>query len=497
MLADVGSERRHSVMPEITRFCNVTVFDGSGAPGFTADVEISGDRITSVGPPSGVEADEIDGSCLALAPGFIDVHTHDDIVVMTDPDHGCKTLQGVTSIVVGNCGMSAAPVSDDPLGFSRYRSLADYLRRVEAARPAVNVGALVGHGTVRAAVMGLKTDRAPDDRERQAMIRHVAVALEDGALGMSSGLAYEPGRFAAHDELVDLAEVIAAAGGVYTTHMRDEGLDLIGSIEESIAVSEATGVPLQISHLKASGRDAWGKTADALAVIDAARERGVDVMADQYPYTRGSTLLEQLVGAGALDGPSAFAHVKPADLLIAAAPSNAHWEGRTIEEIAGDEGVSGRAMADRIVEAEGRNCFVIIDSMSEDDVREVIKHPAVMTGSDGVPGGSRPHPRLHHTYPRVLGHYSRGEGLLELGDAIHRMTGMCADRFGFTDRGAVRPGAFADLVLFDPATIIDTGTYTNPTTVPEGIQGVWVNGERIVADGEVTGARPGRVIRRS
>ena len=490
------ASRGHSVMVGLTRFCNVTVFDGSGAPGFVADVEIDGDRIVNVGTATGVAADEIEGSGLALAPGFVDVHTHDDLAVMTDPDHGCKTLQGVTSVVVGNCGMSAAPVSDDPLGFSRYPRLADYLRQVEVAGPAVNVGALVGHGTVRAAVMGLKSDRVPDDRERAAMIEHVAAALEDGALGMSSGLAYEPGRYAAHDELVDLAEVVAAAGGVYTTHMRDEGRDLVGSIEESIAVSEATGVALQISHLKASGRDAWGTTAAALAVIDTARQRGVDVMADQYPYTRGSTLLEQIVGAGALDGPSAFAHVQPADLLIAAAPGNPHWEGRTIEEIAADEGIGGREMADRIVEAEGRNCFVIIDSMSEDDVREVIRHPAVMTGSDGVPGGSKPHPRLHHTYPRVLGHYSRNEGLLELADAIHRMTGMCADRFGFADRGAIRSGAFADLVLFDPETIIDTGTYTDPTTVPEGIRGVWVNGERVVADGAVTGARPGRVIRR-
>ncbi len=483
-------------MPKITRFCNVTVFDGSGRAGFTADVEIDGDRIVSVGPSTGVEADEFDGTGLALAPGFIDVHTHDDIAVMVDPDHGCKTLQGVTSVVVGNCGMSAAPVSDDPLGFSRYARLADYLREVESARPAVNVGALVGHGTVRAAVMGLKTDRGPNNREREAMIQHVVAALEDGALGMSSGLAYEPGRFAAHDELVDLAEVVAAASGVYTTHMRDEGRDLIASIKESIDVSEATGVALQISHLKASGRDAWGKTAAALAAIDTARERGVDVMADQYPYTRGSTLLEQIVGAGALDGPSAFAHVQPKDLLIAAAPGNPHWEGHTIEEIAAGEGVTGREMADRIVEAEGRSCFVIIDSMSEDDVREVIQHPAVMTGSDGVPGGSRPHPRLHHTYPRVLGHYSRDEGLLELADAVHRMTGMCADRFGFEDRGAIRKGAFADLVLFDPNTIIDTGTYTDPTTVPEGIRGVWVNGERVVANGEVTGNRPGRIIRR-
>lgn len=483
-------------MADITRFRNVTVVDGTGSPGFVADVEIEGDRIVAVGAASDGDAVEIDGTGLALAPGFIDVHTHDDIAVIADPDHGCKTLQGVTSVVVGNCGMSAAPTSDDPLGFSRHPRIADYLERVEEAGPAVNVGTLVGHGTVRAAVMGLRTDREPDDREREAMIGHVAAAMEDGALGMSSGLAYEPGRYAAHDELVDLAEVVAAAGGVYTTHMRNESQDLIESIDESIAVSEATGVPLQISHLKASGRANWGAAVAALERIDEARGSGVDVMADQYPYTRGSTLLEQIVNAGALDGPSSFAHVEPKDLLVAAAPGNPQWEGKDIQEIADLEGTTGREMADRIVDAEGRNCFVIIDSMDEADVRSVIVHPAVMTGSDGVPGGSRPHPRLHHTYPRVLGHYSRDEGLLELADAVHRMTAMPAERFGFAERGVIRSGAFADLVLFDPATIIDTGTYTDPTSVPAGIHGVWVNGARVVADGAVTGARPGRVVRR-
>ena len=291
--------------------------------------------------------------------------------------------------------------------------------------------------------------------------------------------------------------MVARAGGVYATHMRNESEGLVDSIDESIAVSEATGVPLQISHLKASGRANWGAVVEALARIDEARAGGVDVMADQYPYTRGSTLLEQIVNAGALDGPSAFAHVEPRHLLIAAAPGHPEWEGRDIEEIAVAEGVSGREMADRIVEAEGRRCFVVIDSMDETDVRTVMAHPAVMTGSDGVPGGSRPHPRLHHTYPRVLGRYSREEGLLELADAVHRMTGMPAARFGFADRGVIRAGAYADLVLFDTEKIIYTGTYTDPTTVPQGIVGVWVNGEQVVRDGAVTGARPGRVVRRA
>ncbi len=480
----------------VTCFRDVLVLDGLGNPGVRTDVTIEGDRIGSVGQADGDADAEIDGAGLALAPGFIDVHTHDDTAVISAPDHACKTLQGVTSVVVGNCGYSAAPVNDDDFGFARFPRLADYLRRVEDAAPAVNVGSLVGHGTVRTAVMGLRTDRAPEPDERQRMVEIVAEAMEDGALGLSSGLAYEPGRYAAHDEMVTLAAVVAAAGGIYTTHMRNESQDLVASIDESIAVAEATGIPLQISHLKASGRDHWGTVVTALDRIDAARARGVDVMADQYPYTRGSTLLEQVVSAGALDGPSSFAHLAPADILIAAAPKHPEWEGKTIDAIADEEGTTGREMADRIVAAEGRACLVVLDTMAEADVRTIIAHPAVMTGSDGVPGGSRPHPRLHHTYPRVLGHYSREEGLLELADAVHRMTGLPAERFGFVERGVIREGAFADLVLFDPDTIIDTGTYTDPTTVPEGIHGVWVNGERVVAEGTITGVRPGRVVRR-
>jgi N-acyl-D-amino-acid deacylase len=497
---------------------NVTVIDGTGRPGFAGSVGIDGDRITELrggevsptgggGGPDGGAGDvgaeggrrtvtRIDGTGLVLAPGFVDVHTHDDTAVLFDPDLSCKTLQGVTSVVVGNCGVSTSPASDHSPGFTVHARVDDYLRAVAEAGPAVNVAALVGHGTVRAAVMGLKTARPAEPAELSAMAEHVARAMADGAIGLSSGLAYEPGRYAAPDELVGLNRLVAAAGGIYTTHLRDEGQGLIRSIDESIAVAEATGVPLQISHLKASGRDSWGMVGPALERIDRARADGLDVMADQYPYTRGSTLLEQVVVAGALDGPSAFGHVTPAEVLVAAAPGHPRWEGRTVAEIADAEGVDGRRMADRIVEAEGRACIVVIDTMDEGDVRTVMGHGAVMIGTDGLPMGQKPHPRLHHTYPRVLGRYVRDERVLGLADAVRRMTSTPARRFGFTDRGEIRTGALADLVLFDPERIVDTGTWADPTAVPAGIVGVWVNGRRVVEGGAVTGARPGRVVRR-
>lgn len=485
------------------RFTSVEIVDGTGAAGFIGDVDVSGDRIADVRRSSEAQPSEwrddvataIDGTGLVLAPGFIDVHCHDDWAVLAEPDHRFKTLQGVTSIVNGNCGMSAAPATDMVPGVPTFGRLAGYFAELEERPAAVNTASLVGHGAIRTAVMGLRTDRAPDRDERRQLADRLAEALADGAVGLSSGLAYEPGRYSAPDELIELCRIVAEVGGIYATHMRDEADGLIASIAESIDVAERSDVRLQISHLKAAGRDNWGRVVDALRMIDEARDRGVDVMADQYPYTRGSSLLEQIVNGGALDGPSPFGTITTDDIVVAAAPQHPRWEGLTVSEIARSEGVRPREMAERIVEEEGRRCIAVIDIMDDTDVATVMRHPQVMIGSDGVPLGDKPHPRLGHTYPRVLARFVRERSLLDLATAVHRMTAMPAERFGFEDRGVIRAGAFADLVLFDPATILDTGTYADPNSVPIGIMGVWVNGDRVVVDGEVTGSRPGRVVR--
>ena len=481
---------------------NVTIVDGSGDEPYIGWVTVDGDRIVAVGagaPSSEASADaseRIDGSNLVLAPGFVDVHTHDDIAVVRRPDHGCKTLQGVTSVVVGNCGISPAPPAEDnALGPATHQSMGEYLDAVDAAQPSVNVAALVGHGTIRSSVMGLYNDAEATDAQLGEMLDVLRRAFDDGAVGWSTGLAYEPGRYSPESELHAFAQVAAERGAIYTTHMRNESDGLLESIDESIALAEAHDMALQISHLKAAGDQVWGDVVPALERIDAARDRGVDVMADQYPYTRGSTLLEQVVRGGALDGGSSFAKMTPAQILVASAPGHPEWEGKNLEEIGADNDTDPRQMADIIVEAEGRDCIVVLDNMSEDDVRTVLAHPAVMVGSDGIPAGRKPHPRLGHTYPRILGRYVREEGVVGIADMIRRMTAIPAQRFGFVDRGEIRAGAYADLVLFDPATIVDTGTWTEPNLPPAGIVGVWVNGER-VADGQsVTGARPGRTIR--
>ncbi|MCB0992995.1 MAG: D-aminoacylase [Acidimicrobiales bacterium] len=472
-------------------FSNVTVIDGTGSAPFVGDVETEGQRIKSVRPT------DAEGCGLALAPGFIDVHTHDDIQLLRTPDMAFKTLQGVTSVVVGNCGISAAPEHDGAPMKPTFPTMSAYFGALDDEPAAVNATVLLGHGAVRAAVMGLHENRTATRDELAAMSDHVAEALEAGVIGMSSGLAYEPGRYTGIDEMVELVRLIADAGGIYTTHMRDEATGLLDSIDESIAVAEATGARLQISHLKASDKSVWGMVVPALARIDQARDRGVDVMFDQYPYTRGSTLFDQVVSSGALDGQSQFGFLEPQDILIASAPGYPEWEGLTLDQVAAAEGAQPRDMADRIASELNRRCVVILDRMSEDDVQTVMAHPQLIVGSDGVFGGSRPHPRLHHTYPRILGHYVRELGLLGLPQAVKAMTSTAAQRFGFVDRGVVAEGAFADLVLFDPATIADTGTYMNPTTVPRGIDGVWVNGVRVVEGGTITGERPGHTIRRN
>ena len=470
-----------------------TIVDGTGAPGRVGDVAVVGDRFVDPATVDGA-ATIVDGTGLVAAPGFIDVHTHDDWAVLVDPSHACKTMQGVTTVVTGNCGSSPAPITTD--ANARYPTMAAYLAELDQEPAAVNVAALVGHGAIRGNVIGMQKNRRAGEGELRAMLDHVAASLEAGCIGLSTGLAYEPGKYADADEIERLAALVAAADGIYTSHMRNEADGLLDAVDETIAVGDHTGVRVQISHLKAAGRGNWGTVVEALARIDAARARGVDVMADQYPYTRGSTLLEQVVRAGSLDGGSAFGGLGPEQVLVAAAPRQPEWEGRTLAELATDAGIDARAMADRMVAEAGRTCFVVLDIMSEDDVETVMAHGAVMIGSDGVPAGSKPHPRLHHTYPRVLGEYVRVRGHLDLATAVHRMTGLCASQFRLADRGEIRPGAYADLVLFDADEIVDTGTYEAPTTPPLGIRRVLVNGRTVVADGEVADARPGRVLRR-
>jgi N-acyl-D-aspartate/D-glutamate deacylase len=483
-----------------------TVFDGTGAAGRRADVAVRGDRIAAVADaiePAGATA--LDARGLAVAPGFLDVHTHDDFAVVLHPEMGFKVLGGVTTVVVGNCGMGAAPQAQ-ARGFAaafhpgmqlpEWDGYAGYLDHLDAAPASCNVAALVGHGAVRAAVMGGDA-RAPSDAELDRMRALVREGVGAGCVGFSTGLIYEPGKHAQTGEIVALAHEFAATGGLYATHMRDEGMHLPESVRESIEIGERAGVPVQISHHKASGRENWGKVKESLRLIEDARARGLDVTADQYPYTAASTVLAAVLSFLEAAG-GGIGRGRPEDIQLSSAPQHPEWEGKTIAALADAWKLSPIDAARRILDAEGIGATVVLHVMCEDDVRTVLRHPTTMIGSDGLPTlHGKPHPRLYGTFARVLGTYVREQGVLSLAEAVHRMTGFPARKFGFADRGEVRAGAFADLVVFDPARIADVATYEDPHQPPAGIAHVFINGTQVVKKGAHTRARPGRTLRRS
>jgi N-acyl-D-amino-acid deacylase len=485
-----------------------TIYDGSGGPGFSGDVGVTGDRIEAIGDlATQTGGFEIAGAGLAVAPGFIDVHSHDDFAVFLMPEMDFKVCQGVTTDVVGNCGLGAAPLraAAPYLAFFGADAKRDtlptwdgydgYLDAVDANPASCNVAALVGHGAIRLHAMGLSR-RAPSEAELAAMIDTMSVGLDAGCVGYSTGLIYEPGRYAGTDELVALADAMADIGGLYASHMRNEGERLLDAVTETIAIGERGGVPVQISHHKATGRTAWGLVKDSLAIIDDARARGVDVTADQYPYTAGSTSLFAVV-QNYEEGTAGVGETEWDRVVIVSAPGHQEWESHSLAALAEQFGAEPIDAAKRVVDAEGYGAVVVMHSIDEHDVRTVMAHPTTMIGSDGIPTlTGKPHPRLYGTFARVLGHYARDEGVMPLAEAVHRMTGFPAAKFGLTDRGAIRPGAAADLVLFDPARIDDVATYDDPRRHPAGITGVWVNGVRVVDDGVHTGARPGRALRR-
>lgn len=487
---------------------NATVYDGTGAPGTRADIAIDADRITEAGIVRGRAVLEIDAHGLAAAPGFIDVHSHDDFHVLTEPDVTHNVLQGITTVIVGNCGFGAAPaaaaqvqmraIQEVGREFEPWEGYAGYLETVDANPPSLNVAALVGHHTVRRAAMGGVGKRPPTPDELASMRRMVAEGMEAGAVGMSTGLVYEPGRYSETAEVVALAEEVAARNGIYVSHMRNEGDGLLDAVRETIGIGESAGCGVEISHHKAVGKENWGKVARSLEMIEAAQARGADVTADQYPYTARSTMLFALVQNGTFGSGSggAMGRSSPDEVLLCSVPGAPELEGRTLQSFVEEWDLPGEDAANRLLSERGNDVLVAAFGMDEGDVRMVMAHPSTMIGTDGLDRGSRPHPRAWGTYPRILGKYVRDEGILALEDAVWRMTGFPAKKFGLRDRGAIRAGAFADIVLFDPATVADRATFDDPRHGPTGMPHVIVNGQFVVRDGRHTHARAGTALRR-
>ena len=472
---------------------DATIFDGTGAARTQGDVAVTGDRITGVGDLGGHAADqEIVATGKALAPGFIDAHTHDDRAVLCGPECMlCKMSQGATTVVVGNCGISLSPVRMrgrpipplDLLGdeswwtFDSFGAYADRLARDPSP---VNTYALIGHMSLRCEAMDGDVGRAATDAESEAMRRRLADALAEGASGFSTGLYYPPNAQAPTEEVIAVAEALRAAQGIYVTHMRDESAGVLDSIEETLRIGRETGSPVVISHHKCAMPENYGRSRETLPAIEAgAAAQRVDF--DMYPYAAGSTVLM----------PDKLRD----DVAVQLTWSVPHPEmsGRMLADVAAEWGLTPKQAAARLLPA-----GAIYFQMQEEDVQRIMAHRLSMIGSDGLPHDSIPHPRLWGTFPRVLGHYSRDLGLFSLETAVHKMTGRTAEVFGIPDRGVIRAGAYADLVLFDPATVRDAADFDHPTRPSDGIIATWVNGQPAYVYGHgATPARAGRLVTRN
>jgi N-acyl-D-amino-acid deacylase len=468
---------------------NVDVADGSGRLPEIADVAIDQDRIVAIGALQDYVADNLfDGEGKVLAPGFIDVHTHDDTSVIRSPQMLPKLSQGVTSVVVGNCGISAAPVTlraepPDPMNLLgdastfRYPTFKAYIYAVAAAQPAVNVAALVGHTALRNNHMD-RLDRSATSAEIAAMRAQLQEALDHGAVGLSTGLAYLSANSASTEEVMALADLLAGAGAIYATHLRSETETILQALDEAVRIGKHAAIPVVISHLKCAGIANWGRSAEVLEWIDDAR-RDQAIGCDCYPYAAGSSTL---------DLRQVDERVK---IQITWSTPHPEMAGQTLAEIAKTWGVPSIEAAKRLQPA-----GAIYHSISEDDMRSILQHPGTMIGSDGLPNDPLPHPRLWGTFPRVLGIYSRELKLFPLGEAVRKMTSISAQRFGLARRGWIREGYYADLVLFDPHTVRDVATFDDPERPSAGIEAVWVNGTLSYHGQSPTGQRTGRFLQR-
>ena len=480
-----------------------TIIDGTGAPGYRGDLGVRDGRITAIATLDGPAKRVIDAAGKAVSPGFVDVHAHDDAAVLSTP-MDFKLMQGVTTDIVGNCGAGIAPalaggarglpgveIVLGPLPEATWQTFGGYMEAVDAAHPAVNVACLIPHGIVRTRAVGMEA-RVPDERELAQMREDVAEGMAAGAVGLSTGLIYVPGAFAQTEEIIAIARAAAESGGIYVSHIRNESDRLLEAVDEAITIGREAGLPVQISHHKASDRPNWGKTSESIAFIEKERAAGMDVTFDVYPYTAGSTILAAARGVQA--------QIEPEMVMVASVREKREYEGKNLAQIAemlGMDPADPAGVVARVLSDEPAAVAVFF-TMDEADVQRVVAHPLCMIGSDGIPSPTgKPHPRLYGTFPRVIAKYVREAKLFSLEEGIRKMSGLPARRFRLGERGELREGWAADIVVFDPATIADTATYEDPRRYPDGIDCVIVNGEVAGEAGKQTTARAGRVLRRA
>jgi len=517
---------------------NGLLVDGTGSLPVGAEIGIAGDRIVQITDPGNLSARRrIDADNMVVAPGFIDIHAHSDLDLLRPQGGWLKLRQGVTTDVIGNCGLAPVPVvGEERAGLATLLSavlgelepwdwtdIPSYLDVLDRAGLSMNVAVLAAHGSIRRRVMGL--DPAPPTSARWTMLESILQeALAAGCWGLSTGLGYPPASFADDDELARLGAITARQGGYLAVHMRNEGAQVIPSLQAMVRVARHSGVPLQISHLKAYGRNNWSKTAAILTTVEEARAEGIDITFDSYPYLMGSTTLTAILPPWLSEGGEPVARLSDPTVRarvlhqlrnplpdqesytdicgwegITYAGGNIgryrELEGQNLVEIAAVMNTDPAEASLALMEGESGTASMLIYGMREDSVRQIMSHPLQMVGSDGL-YNSLPHPRVAGTFPRILGTYVREAGLFSLEQAVHKMSGRPAARLGLKDRGVIVPGAFADLVIFDPAKVAEGATITSPTTPPVGIIHVLVNGVPVISNREVTTAQPGRLLRR-
>jgi N-acyl-D-amino-acid deacylase len=471
---------------------NASIVDGTGAPRFPSDIGVTGDRITRIGDLRTASADiDIDAGGLVVAPGFIDAHTHDDRLMLSSGDMAPKVSQGITTVIGGNCGVSLAPMPrpipdpvtpplnllDDVGAWFRFPSFAAYLDALRAQPAATNCAMLVGHTTLRVATMDDLSQPA-SAAEIEAMRELVDEAMRAGAIGVSTGLFYEPSIAAPTEEVIQVCEPLRRYGGVYCTHMRNEGDDIIASLTETFRIGREAGVPVVISHHKLVGVKNYGRSTETLKFI-AEQMRHQPICLDCYPYPASSTIL------------SAHRAVNATRVTVTWSKAMPEMAGMDLSDIVTRLGGTQEEVIARLLPA-----GAIYYMMDDGDVQRILQFGPTMIGSDGLPHDEAPHPRLWASFPRVLGHYGRGLGLFSFETAIHKMTGLTAKNFGLAGRGVVEEGAFADLTLLDPDSVAEGATFLRPIAPAVGIDTVIVNGVVVWRGGQPSGARPGRVLRR-
>ena len=515
------------------------IVDGTGQPGMKGSIGIVGERIAVIGECSVNQARKVicaEGK--VVAPGFIDIHAHSDFNLLINPGAESKLCQGITTELLGQCGVSGAPMEGEvrerkrkelmDLGLSvNWSTMSEYLLRLEEAQPTVNIATLVGHGTLRGAVVGYD-NRRPSKNELNRMKARLLQSLKMGAFGLSTGLIYPPGVYSSTEELMALTKLVAESGSIYATHLRSEGDELLESLEEAIDLAEKTGVSLQISHLKTYGRRNWTKLPLVFGIIEDSRKRGVNVHADRYPYVASSTDLDVLLPSWAWEGgrerelkhlADPVSQKRMTNEILSNDPEPDFWdkviistvknersrylEGKTLAEISAQKKQAPWNFLYELLKKEEMKVGAIFFFMSEENLRQILSKDYVMIGTDsaarsvsGILRRGKPHPRCFGTCPRILCQWT-GEGkLLSLETAIYKMAGLPAKKLGLNDRGLIKPHYFADLVVFDPSTIKDQADYDDPFQYPIGIEQVVINGVEVISEGEMTGKRPGKVLRK-